>query len=181
MWHTASANLGRQRPFLQYLIHYLVLSQLGIAEIGSPTTAALVGLYVTGLILLDVRQTQTRVTRFLPARCHDALNRLLRLMPFSTRALMALLIAWAQRQPLGYLCLDDVVVEKAFAKRLPWAGWTYSFAKKRKVDGLQIVILLWCSQDRRWRVGWAWSGWARWAHGRISSTAAASKPLPGWP
>jgi hypothetical protein len=33
----------------------------------------------------------------------------------------------------GYLCLDDVVVEKAVAKRLPWAGWTYSFAKKRKV------------------------------------------------
>jgi len=27
--------------------------------------------------------------------------------------------------------LDDVVVEKAFAKRLPWAGWTYSFAPER--------------------------------------------------
>jgi hypothetical protein len=28
----------------------------------------------------------------------------------------------------GYVCPDNVVVEKAFAKRLPWAGWTYSFA-----------------------------------------------------
>jgi hypothetical protein len=34
------------------------------------------------------------------------------------------------------------VIEKAFAKRLPWAGWTYSFAKKRTVDGLHIVVLL---------------------------------------
>src|SRR5579884_3281653 len=98
-----------------------VLLGLGIAALGSPTTVILIGLYVTGLILLDARQTQTRVSRFLPGRCHDALNRLLRLMPLSTRALMALLIAWAKRQGQGYLCLDDVVVEKAFAKKLPWA------------------------------------------------------------
>jgi len=136
-----------------------VLARLGIGQTCSPTTAALVGLYVTGLILLDVRQTQTRLTRFLPARCHDALNRLLRLTPFSTRALMALLIAWAKRQGLGYLCLDDVVVEKAFAKKLPWAGWTYSFAKKRKVYGLHIVVLLWCSPGGHWRIPVAFRLW----------------------
>ena len=132
-----------------YIQVTLVVGQLGIAAMGSPTTAVLVALYVSGLILLDVRQTQTRVTRFLPGRCHDALNRLLRLMPFSTRALMALLIHWLKRQGmLGYLCLDDIVVEKAFARRLPWAGWTYSFAKKRKGYGLHIVVLLWCSADQ---------------------------------
>ena len=136
-----------------------VLAQLGIADLGSPTTVALIALYVTGLILLDVHQTQTRVTRFLPGRCHDALNRLLRVMPLSTRALMGLLISWVKRQPLGYLCLDDVVVEKAWAKRLPWAGWTYSFAKKRKVYGLHIVVLLWCSQDQHWRIPIAFRLW----------------------
>jgi hypothetical protein len=74
------------------------------------------------------------VTRFLPGRCHDALNRLLRVLPLSTRGLLRLLIAWVTRSGTpGYLCLDDVVVEKAFAKRLPWAGWAYSFAKRRKV------------------------------------------------
>jgi hypothetical protein len=94
-----------------------VLSSLGIADLGSPTTVGLIALYVTGLILLDVHQTQTRVTRFLPTRCHDALNRLLRVMPLSTRALMALLIGWIKQQKAqGYLCLDDVVVEKAWAK-----------------------------------------------------------------
>jgi len=136
-----------------------VLSCLGIADLGSPTTAVLIALYVTGLILLDVRQTQTRVTRFLPGRCHDALNRLLRVMPLSNRALMAPIIAWVKRQPLGYLCLEDVVVENAWAKKLPWAGWTYSFAKKRKVYGLHIVVLLWCSQDQRWRIPVAFRLW----------------------
>jgi hypothetical protein len=121
-----------------------VLDGLGVATIGSPTTAVLTALYVTGLVLLDTRPTQTRVTRLLPGRCHDALNRLLRVVPLSTRMLMAGLIGWVTRSGMaGYLCLDDVVVEKAFAKRLPWAGWTSSFAKKRKVYGMHVVVLLW--------------------------------------
>ena len=137
-----------------------ILHGLKIAGMGSPTLVVLIGLYVSGLILLDVRQTQTRVTRFLPGRCHDALNRLLRTMPFSTRSLMGLLIGWVRRRGLrGYLCLDDVVVEKAFAKKLPWAGWTYSFAKKRKVYGLHVVVLLWCSLDGRWRIPVAFRLW----------------------
>jgi hypothetical protein len=121
--------------------------------LGTPTLAALISLCVCGLLLLDVRSTQTRVTRVLPARCHDSLNRLLRTMPWSTRALMRLLLEFARRlQRPGYLVLDDVIVEKAFATRLPWAGWTYSYAQKRKVYGLHIVLLLWTSSDGTWRI-----------------------------
>ena len=137
-----------------------VLVRLGVARNGSPTTAILIALYVTGLILLDARATQTRVTRFLPGRCHDALNRLLRTTPWSTRVLLGLLVAWIrQTNTPGYLCLDDVVVEKAFAKRLRWAGWTYSFAKKRKVYRLHVVVLLWCSTDGGYRIPVAFRLW----------------------
>jgi DDE superfamily endonuclease len=52
-----------------------------------------------------------------------------------------------------------VVVEKAFAKRLRWAGWTYSFAKKRKAYGLHVVVLLWCSTDGRLRIPVAFRLW----------------------
>jgi hypothetical protein len=136
------------------------LDQLGAATVGSPTTAILLALYVAGLILLDAHPTQTRVTRLLPGRCHDALNRLLRVTPLSTRRLLGLLVAWVARSGVpGYLCLDDVVVEKAFAKRLRWAGWTYSFAKKRKVYGMHIVVVLWCSADGGWRVPVAFRLW----------------------
>jgi hypothetical protein len=119
----ASRLFRTTRPL--YLQVTRALDQLGMAALGSPTTGLLIALYVTGLILLDARPTQTRVTRVLAGRCHDALNRLLRTAPWSTRALMGLLVAWIRRKGAsGYLCLDDVVVEKAFAKRLRWAGWT---------------------------------------------------------
>jgi len=136
-----------------YLVIEGLLGSLGIASIGSPTLAALICLYVTGLVILDGRRTQTRVALILPARCHDALNRLLRLMPLSTRMLMTLLVSCVKRLGIeGYLCLDDVIVEKAFADKLPWAGWTYSWSKERKLFGLHIVVLVWCSLDGRWRI-----------------------------
>ena len=154
----ASRLYRTTRPL--YLQVTRALDQLGAATVGSPTTSVLIALYVTGLVLLDARPTQTRVTRVLPGRCHDALNRLLRVTPLSTRSLMGLLVAWVRRSGMpGYLCLDDVVVEKAFARRLPWAGWTYSFAKKRKVYGMHVVVLLWCAADRRLRVPVAFRLW----------------------
>src|SRR5918997_1167875 len=93
----------------------------------------------------SARNLKTRVALFLPGRAHDALSRLLRVMPLSTRTLMGHLIALCKRRRHrgdGYLCLDDVFIEKAFARKLPWAGWTYSFAKKRKVYGLHVMVLL---------------------------------------
>lgn len=154
----ASRLYRTTRPL--YLEVIRQLRQLGIGVVGTPTTFALIALYISGLILLDRHPTQTRVSRFLPARCHDAINRLLRVMPLSSRALMGSLIYWVRRRGVqGYLCLDDVVIEKAFAKRLAWAGWTYSFAKKRKVHGLHVVVLLWCSGDGRWRIPVAFRLW----------------------
>jgi hypothetical protein len=136
-----------------FLAVQAALVRLHLNTLGSPTLTALIALAVTGLILLEARPTQTRVARRLPARCHDALNRLLREMPWSSRALTILLIAFAKRLSRdGYLILDDVIVEKAFAKRLPWASKIYSFAKKRKLWGIHIVVLVWCSLDGRWRI-----------------------------
>jgi hypothetical protein len=102
-----------------YLAVEAALRRLHLDTLGTPTLAALIALAVTGLILLDARPRQTRVTRVLPGRCHDALNRLLREMSWSTRALTTLLCAFAKRLGCdGYLVLDDLIVEKAFAKRL---------------------------------------------------------------
>lgn len=52
------------------------LQHLDMPRLGSPTLAALIALYVTDLILLAVRQTQTPVSHFLPGHCHDTFNRL---------------------------------------------------------------------------------------------------------
>ncbi len=136
-----------------YLHVWQALARLHLRSLGTPTLAVLIAWVVSGLVLLDARPTQTRVARFLPGRCHDAHNRLLRVMPWSTRLLTGLLIAFAKGLgQAGYLVLDEVIVEKAFAKRLPWAGSLYSFAKKRKVWGIQIIVLVWCSLDGQWRI-----------------------------
>src|SRR5215210_7483290 len=132
---------------------------------GTPTTFGLVALYVTGLLLLDARPSQTRISQVLPAREHDALNRLLRTVPLSTRALLAGTLRLAVRLHRvlgtpGYLVVDDVVIEKRFAKRLPWAAWTYSFAQKRKVYGCHIVLVAWTSDPTgRWRLPVAFRLW----------------------
>jgi hypothetical protein len=132
---------------------------------GSPTLFGLVALYVTGLVLLDARPSQTRISQVLPARAHDALNRLLRTVPLSTRALLGgtlRLVAGLGRTlgTPGYLVVDDVVIEKPFAQRLPWAAWTYSFAQKRKVYGCHIVLLAWTSDATgRWRLPVAFRLW----------------------
>lgn len=143
----------------------LRLAQVLPAVGGNPTMFGLVALYVTGLLLLDARQSQPRISEKLPARSRDALNRLLRTMPLSTRALMRGLVWLARRLSKrlgtpGYLCVDDVVIEKPFAKRLPWAAWTYSFAKKRKVYGCHIVLLSWTSDPSGpWRIPVAFRLW----------------------
>jgi hypothetical protein len=130
-----------------------------------PTLVGLLTLYVTGLVLLDARPTQPRISERLPARSHDALNRLLRTMPWSTRLLMRALIGFAQGLSHqlgtpGYLMVDDVVIEKPFAKRLPWAAWTYSFAKKRKVYGCHVILLSWSSDPQgTWRIPVAFRLW----------------------
>jgi hypothetical protein len=130
-----------------------LIQTLGCAQLGTPTLVALLTLAVTGLIVLERRPTQTRVARSLPARSHDALNRLLRTMPWSTRQLLRLLMSFATSlDQEGYLVLDEVVIEKAFAHKLRWAAWTYSFAKKRKVYGLHLVVLVWCSDTGGWRI-----------------------------
>jgi hypothetical protein len=139
--------------------------QVPAAVGANPTRCGLVALYVTGLVLLDARPSQTRISAHLPARAHDALNRLLRTVPLSTRALMMGAIQLVQGLSralgtLGYLVADDVVLEKRFAKRLPWAAWTSSFAQKRKVYGCHIVLLSWTSDPTgRWRIPVAFRLW----------------------
>src|SRR6266508_3086563 len=147
----ASRLYRTTRPL--YVAVEQLLWQLQVPILGSPTLCVLIAFTVTGLILLWARPTQTRMARRLPGRAHDALNRVVRTMPWSTRVLMRLLIAFAKRLGRdGYLVLDEVIVEKAFAKRLPWAGKVYSFAKKRTVYGIVIVVLVWCSCDGQWRI-----------------------------
>ena len=150
---------SRLYPSTRRLFRQVVraLEALGLGTVLSPLIFGLVALYVTGLLLLDRRQNGTRIADWLPARAHDALNRLLRVPPLSTRALMGGVIAWAKRVGEGYLVVDDVVVSKPFSLHSRWVDWTYSTGEKRFVRGFHVVVLLWCSG--RWRIPVAFRLW----------------------
>jgi hypothetical protein len=138
------------------------LTRLGLGATLSPLSFALTALYITGLVLLDRRQNGERMAAWLPARAHDALNRLLRVGPFSSRRVMNCLIAWAKVIGRGYLVIDDVVVEKPFSRTCAWIGWTYSTSQRRKLFGFHVVVLLWCSGG--WRLPVAFRLWRPKAH-----------------
>jgi hypothetical protein len=76
-----------RRLFQQVMQHVKVI---GLGAVLSPLVLALVALYVTGLLLLDRRQTGTRIADWLPGRAHDALNRLVRHVAFVLIALVIL-------------------------------------------------------------------------------------------
>ena len=81
------------RPlFKEVMMH---LTTIGLEACFSTTQFHIIALYLTGLILLDKRQNNCRISRWVPARSHDAINRLLRVAPFSTRMVMGLLITFA--------------------------------------------------------------------------------------
>ena len=126
-----------------------VLKTLGLGAMLSPIAFSLMAVYITGLLLLDRRQNGTRIANWLPARAHDALNRLLRTHEVSTRALMKAIIGWAKGLGAGFLSVDDVVVAKPSSVLSAWVGWTYSTSEKRVVRGFHVVVLLWCRGCRR--------------------------------
>lgn len=155
---------SRLYPTTRRLFNQIVrlLQALGLGAVLSPLTFGLLAVYITGLLLLDRRQNGTRIADWLPARAHDAINRLLRTHRISTRALMQVLLSWAKQLGTGFLAVDDVVVEKPFSQRNPWVGWTYSTSQKRKVRGFHVVVLLWCVGP--WRVPVAFRLWRPKAH-----------------
>jgi hypothetical protein len=133
------------------------LKILGVGSILSPLSFGLLAIYICGLLLLDRRQTATRLADWLPARAHDAINRLLTQRSLSTRALFQAILAWAGRLGKGYLVVDDVIIEKPFSLTCRWVGWTYSNSQKRKVRGLHVVVVMFCV--KHWRIPVAFRLW----------------------
>lgn len=143
-----------RRLFRQVWIH---LRQLGLLGVLSPLSFSLLGVYLCGLLLLDKRQTATRIADWLPERAHDALNRLLTRHTISTRQIFASVIGWARQLGSGYLVIDEVVLEKPYADKCAWIGWIYATSQKRSVKGLCAVVVLFCVGA--WRIPVAFRLW----------------------
>lgn len=99
------------------------LRRVGLLSVLSPLSFSLAALYVCGLLLLDERQTATRVAGWLPGRAHDAINRLLTRHRISTRRLFGQVIRRAKGLGRGYLVIDEVILEKPYGEKCAWIGY----------------------------------------------------------
>ncbi len=102
-----------------------------------------VAVYLTGLTVLDQKQTQSRIARLIGHVSHDALNRLAeQLTSHYDQVIIGLLLLLESITP-GYLILDDVLIPKPFARYVAGAYPAYDHAQKRHVVGQRLVVLIW--------------------------------------
>ncbi len=113
-----------------------------------------------GLLLLDRRQTATRIADWLPGRAHDALNRLLVHPPITTHRLFDHVIQWAKQLGSGYLVVDEVVLEKPYGTNL-----AFEMLQEVALSGLSIQYVAfdnfytagWLTKAIS-QLGWTWVG-----------------------
>jgi hypothetical protein len=102
-----------------------------------------VAVYLTGLTVLEQKQTQSRIARLIGHVSHDALHRLAEhLKGHYQQVVVGLLLTLESLTP-GYLILDDVLIPKPFARYVAGAYPAYDHAQKRHVMGQRLVVLLW--------------------------------------
>jgi hypothetical protein len=109
----------------------------------SSKTIVAVAVYLTGLTVLEQKQTQSRIARLIGHVSHDALNRLAtQLTAHYDQLVIGILLILDSLTP-GYLILDDVLIPKPFARYVAGAYPGYDHAQKRHVVGQRLVVLIW--------------------------------------
>jgi hypothetical protein len=84
---------------------------------------------------------------------HDQLTRMLQ-GPWSGQTLFNLALRILFTVAVGYLILDDTVVEKPFARLLGEAAWVWSSKQSQVVFGVSVVLLVWTDGQVRIPLGY---------------------------
>jgi hypothetical protein len=134
-----------------YAVFHIFYTFIGLLTAGTksapylPTKALLcVTVYVSGLVALEKKQTQSRIAKTIGYVAHDALNRLADKLPMlcaQMAAGMTTLITGVYET--GYIILDDTVVPKPFSRLVAGAYVDYDYTHKRYVRCHRIVVVIW--------------------------------------
>ena len=99
--------------------------------------------YVNGLLCTDEQATCTALGRVL-GLSHDSLTRTLKDTKLVWQTLLrALILRVVGKLSGGYLIIDDVVLNKSYAKQIENLSWVYCSKEERSVLGLNLVVLCW--------------------------------------
>ncbi len=134
-----------------HAVFYIFHTFIGLLTTGTkaapylPAKALLcVAVYVSGLIALERKQTQSQIAKTIGRVSHDALNRLAPMLPMlcSQMAAGALFLITGVYDT-GYIILDDTVVPKPFSRFVAGTYVDYDHANKRHVRCHRIVVVIW--------------------------------------
>lgn len=99
--------------------------------------------YVSGLLSVSEAATCTAIARVVGGS-HDTLSRTLKDTKLEWQTLLRAFISRAfGNLSGGHLIIDDVVLNKRYAKCIENLSWVYSSKEQRSVLGLNLVILCW--------------------------------------
>ena len=134
-----------------HAVFYIFHTFIGLLNTGTqsapylPAKALLcVTVYVSGLVALEKKQTQSRIARTIGYVTHDALNRLADMLPMlCTQMAVGMTSLITGIYETGYIILDDTVVPKPFSRLVAGTYVDYDYTQKRHVRCHRIVVVIW--------------------------------------
>ena len=134
-----------------HALFYIFHTFIGLLTAGTksapylPAKALLcVAVYVSGLVALEKKQTQSRIAKTIGYVTHDALNRLADELPMlCTQMTVGTISLITGIYEPGYIILDDTVVPKPFSRFVAGTYVDYDHTQKRHVRCHRIVVVIW--------------------------------------
>lgn len=120
------------------------VSMTSLASCLSAKSLMSVAVYVSGLSVLDKKQTQSSIAKTLRLVTHDDLNRLPNQISGICRQItIQIIIAITHTIGNGFIILDDVIVPKPFSTWVAGAYVDYDYIQKRHIRCQRIVVVMW--------------------------------------
>ena len=140
----------------RFLVGAFALQVKGVETLGNRTLWG-ISTYLAGLVVLDRKRTLTRIARRFGFLSHDQLWRLGRLFGDITSALGQWWVNFLLCFNLtnGWFILDDVLIQKPYAKWIIGLYDQYDHTQKRHVKGIRLVVVLWTNGKVRVPVAFA--------------------------
>jgi len=134
-----------------HAVFYIFHAFIGLITTGTqsapylPAKALLcVTVYVSGLVALEKKQTQSRIAKTIGHVTHDALNRMADMLPMlCTQMAVGMTSLITGIYETGYIILDDTVVPKPFSRLVAGTYVDYDYTQKRHVRCHRIVVVIW--------------------------------------
>jgi SRSO17 transposase len=104
--------------------------------------------YLCGLCAKDKNQTCLGIAKRFGLVSHDALTRMLTDQHWTAMMLLAQMLSYALKIASGntmscWLVLDDVLIPKKYARKMPCASFDYDYVEQRTIRCLRAVVLVW--------------------------------------